>query len=67
MEEQRTIEAIQADEGLAYAQLDRLQEDSRLLAGRLVSFQSEYEDGVSTIKILEQESNEPDLASFYQG
>ncbi|HEL2651261.1 TPA: hypothetical protein T0G97_001436, partial [Streptococcus suis] len=33
----------------------------------LVSFQSEYEDGVSTIKILEQESNEPDLASFYQG
>ncbi|HEL1653151.1 TPA: hypothetical protein TY888_002144, partial [Streptococcus suis] len=56
MEEQRTIEAIQADEGQAYAQLDRLQEDSRLLAGRLVSFQSEYEDGVSTIKILEQES-----------
>ncbi len=38
MEEQRTIEAIQADEGQAYAQLDRLQEDSRLLAGRLVSF-----------------------------
>lgn len=66
MKEQRTIEAIQADEVHAYAQLDRLQESSHLLAGRLVSFQSEYEDGVSTIKILEQETSEPELASFYQ-
>lgn len=32
----------------------------------MVSFQSEYEDGVSTIKILEQETSEPELASFYQ-